>query len=505
MLALVSDERKAYGRARMDEITATALVLLAIGVLLLLSALASRITRRTRLPIPLLFLALGMLAGSQGIGRIPFEDYRLAFRLGTAALIVILFDGGLNTSFALVRRWYRPAAALATVGVVVTAALIALVARALGFSWADACLLGAVVSSTDAAAVFAVLRASGVQLKKRVGVTLELESGLNDPMAVMLTLAVTNALTTHALAWSSLVGMLLEIALGLAGGFAIGAGGGVLLRRARLSVLGLYPVLTTGIAFLAFAVPTLLHGSGFLAVYLAAVILGRSELPYRTGLLRVHDAAAWFAQVGMFLLLGLLVFPADLVPLTLPAVALGLVLAFVARPLAVALCLLPFRFPWNEVLYVGWVGLRGAVPIVLATFPVLAGLPGAERVFDVVFFIVVVNSILPGATVGWVTRRLRLQSSAPPPSPALLEIAARDPLHGEVLAFHVDSASAVCGAAIADVPFPPAASALLVVRGECLVAARGATVLATGDYVYVLCQPPDRPFVQLLFGRGEDE
>jgi cell volume regulation protein A len=323
-------------------------------------------------------------------------------------------------------------------------------------------------------------------------------------MAVILTLGVTNALTAHALRWSSLLGMLLEIAVGLAGGVAIGAAGSVVLRRARLSVLGLYPVLTTGIAFLAFAVPTLLHGSGFLAVYLAAIVLGRGELPYRTGLLRVHDAAAWFAQVGMFLLLGLLVFPADLVPLTLPAVTLGLALAFVARPLAVALCLLPFRFPRNEVLYVGWVGLRGAVPIVLATFPVLAGAPGADRLFALVFFVVVVSTLVQGGSIPWITRYLGLAEAGPPPPPAALEIASLQPLDGRILSYHIAEQSAAAGARIADLPFADTMSVMLIVRGHALIAPKGGTVIEPGDHVFVLAQSPDETMLQLIFAAADE-
>jgi potassium/hydrogen antiporter len=487
-----------------NEPASTAIVLLTVGALLILSALGTRVSGKTGIPIPLVFLAMGVLAGSQGLGGIAFEDYRLAFRLGTAALALILFDGGLNTSLDLVKRWYPPAAILATFGVIFTAGLVAVAARLLGFSWAKAALVGAVVSSTDAAAVFAALRASGVQLKRRVGLTLELESGLNDPMAVILTMAVTNAIVTaDGLGWRLVVNVPVQIAVGGALGVGIGVLGRVLLRRARLSVAGLYPVMTVAVALVAFSVPTLLQGSGFLAVYLAAMVLGGGKLPYRSGLTRVHDAIAWFSQVGMFLVLGLLVFPFELPAVALPGIGLALVLAIVARPIAVAICLLPFRFPPREILYIGWVGLRGAVPIILATFPVLAGAQGAREIFNLVFFIVLVNAFVPGATLGWVTRRLGLQSRQPDPPMASLEITSTHDLEGEIVAFHIDPRSAVAGQPLSEIPFPTAAAAMLIIRGRELLAPRGATVFEPGDHVYVFFRPEDRGVIHLLFGRQE--
>ncbi len=490
----------------MTEPNATALVLLAIGVLLLLSALGTRLSRKTGLPIALVFLAVGMLAGSDGFGRIAFDDYKLAFRLGTAALALILFDGGLNTSLDLVKRWYKPASVLATAGVLLTAALVALAARLFGLPWTYAALLGAVVSSTDAAAVFAGLRASGVQLKKRVGLTLELESGLNDPMAVILTMAVTSVLVEGGrFSWTILLEVPLQIGVGGAIGVGVGAIGRVLLRRARLGVGGLYPVLTVAVALVGFSVPTLMQGSGFLAVYLAAMVLADGRLPYRSGLLRVHEAIAWFAQVGMFLILGLLVYPSELPSVALPGIGIALVLAVFARPLAVAACLLPFRFPAKEIAYVGWVGLRGAVPIVLATFPVLAGVQGARTLFNLVFFIVIVNVLVPGSTLGWVTRRLGLESRAPQAPAASLEIASTHDLDGEIIAFHIDPPSAVAGQPLAEVPFPAAAAAMLVIRARELIAPRGNTVLLPGDHVYVFCKREDKAMIQLLFGQEETD
>ncbi len=397
----------------MLEPNATALLLVTAGALLGASALLSRLGTRTGLPVAFLFLAVGMLAGSDGLGGIAFEDYPLAFRLGTCALVLILFDGGLNTPLARVRSVLGPAAVLATLGVAGTAGLAATAARFLfHVPWTYALLLGAIVSSTDAAAVFSVLRGSGTQLRDHVGTTLELESGLNDPMAVILTLALTETLVTGQPPGLRLLAEVgLQLLLGTLLGALLGTAAAWLLSRVSLPAPGLVPVVTVAVALVTFGLTTLLHGSGFLAVYLAGMALGRTTLKDRAGLLRVHDGLAWLAQVGMFLLLGLLVFPSHLGAVALPGTILALVLAFVARPLVVVLCLLPFRYTWRERLYIGWVGLRGAVPIILATFPVLAEVPGSTLLFNVVFYSVVVSGVLPGATVARVSRWLSVQAS----------------------------------------------------------------------------------------------
>lgn len=485
----------------------TAFLLVAAGVLMLVSVLLSRASGRSGLPVAMLFLGIGMAAGSDGPGGIEFSDYGSAFRLGTVALVLILFDGGLNTPLSAVRAAIRPASLLATVGVVATAALMGLAAHLFfNFSWPMALLLGAIVSSTDAAAVFSVLRGSGIHLKRRVGTTLELESGLNDPMAIILTVALTqNLVRGESLSWELPLRAIGEMVVGGGMGVAIGWAGRVLIKRLRLQAAGLYPVLTLALAFLAFGLPTLFHGSGFLAVYAVGVLLGNETLRYRTGLLRVHDALAWLSQVAMFLVLGLLVFPSQLLGVAGVGLGLSLFLAFVARPLAVLLCLLPFRFPVGEIVYTGWVGLRGAVPIILATYPVLARAPGAHDLFNVVFFIVVVNGFIPGMTVPWVTRKLGLAANVPEPPPAVLEIASTQLLNGELSAFYIDTASASAGARISELPFPPESAAMLIVRGLELLAPKGDTVLQPGDHVYVFSRTEDLPFLRLMFGQREDE
>jgi cell volume regulation protein A len=489
----------------MNELSATALFVTLFGVLMMFSVVFSRAAERLGVPVVLLFMVLGMLAGSEGLG-LHFDDYSFAFRMGTIALVLILFDGGLNTPYAVLRQGIAPASILATVGVAGTAALVAVAAWLFGFHPMQAMLLGAVVSSTDAATVFAVLRGSRLNLRKRVGTTLEVESCINDPMAVILTISVTEAIVSGSpLSWSDLLQVPVQLVVGLVVGVIIGFISTRLLLRMRLVTGGLYPVLTLALSLIAFGAATLLNGSGFMAVYAAAVFVGNSKIPYRNGLTRIHDAIAWFGQVAMFLMLGLLVYPSRLLDVLWVGLGLGLFLSVIARPAVVALCLLPFRYPVKEVGYIGWAGLRGAVPIILATFPVMAGVPDADRIFNVVFFVVVVSAFAPGATLRWITRKLGLSVAEPPVPSAALEINSAMPLKGDVLSFFIDESLAVCGVRLSKISFPEGSAVILLVRGEELIAARGHTVLQPGDHVYVICTAENRPFVHLLFGTPQNE
>ena len=485
---------------------ATALILAAFGVLLGVSVAFSRAAARVGVPLALVFLLVGVLAGSEGIGRIPFEDYQLTFRIGTAALVLILFDGGLNTPSSTVRRVLAPATVLATIGVIATAGVTTAFARLLGLEWDVSLLLGAIVSSTDAAAVFSVLGASGTRLAHKVEATLEVESGLNDPMAVILTTALTtNALRSGTLGvWSIAGEVALEMAVGAVAGWALGRGARWIMQRIELPAGGLYPAFTLSLACVAFGVPTMLHGSGFLAVYVAGVVLGGGPLAHRVSVRRVHDALGWLSQIAMFLLLGLLVFPSRLAKVWLPGLVIALFLAVVARPLIVALCLAPFRYRWRERWYIGWVGLRGAVPIVLATIPVMAGVQGASTLFDIVFFVVVVGAIVPGMTVPWMSRALRVESTEPAEPRAVIEIEAPSSLRTEMRAYHIDRALAVAGARLADIPFPTGAAVSVIERGGELSAPGGATVLRPGDHVYIIARNEDRAALELLFGKPRD-
>jgi cell volume regulation protein A len=298
----------------------------------------------------------------------------------------------------------------------------------------------------------------------------------------------------------------IALVVGAGFGLAMGYGGRYILQRISPPAGGLYPVLTIALAFIAFGLPSILRGSGFLAAYVAAVVIGNGPMPYRGGILRVHDSVAWLCQLTMFLLLGLLVLPSQLITVAGAGLVIGLFLALIARPVTVLLCLIPFRYPMREVVYVGWVGLRGAVPIILATYPVLAHVDGSQLIFNVVFFVMVVNTLITGSAVRWVTVWLGLESEEPPPPPAMLEVTSTRILTGgEMISFFVEASSAVSGAALSDLPLPPDSAVILLIRGRELIAPRGATVLTPGDHVYVLCTAEDRSFVQLIFGRAEAE
>lgn len=490
----------------LTEPQATAWLFLTAALLLLVAVLGHRLSRRLGLPFFLLSLGVGMLAGSDGPGGIAFDDYRLAFRLGTAALLFILFDGGVNTQREVLRRAIVPGGLLATVGVVATVGLFALGGVALGLEWSEALLVGAVISSTDSAAVFSLLRGGGATLKPRAAATLEVESGLNDPVAVLLTLAAATALVEgRAPGWTLPFEMALQLAIGAGAGIALGKGAAFALRRLGLAAGGLFTVFSLAFVLLAFAAPTLMWGSGFLAVYVAGLTLSNARVPYRAALVRFHDGVAWLCQIAMFVMLGLLVFPSRLVAAAPLGLALGLMLILVARPAVVALCLLPLRVPWREVLFVGLVGLRGATPIVLATIPVLGGVPGSERLFDLVFFVVLVSGLIPGAATRWLARRLDVETGAAPPPRAVLEFHSSEPLDGDVISFQISRALAVAGVAIRDLPLSDGTSVLLIVRDRTLVPPRGDTVLLPGDHVYLFARELDRPLLTLLFGASESE
>lgn len=490
----------------LHELRTTDVALLAAGVLLLGAVVAGRLSRRSGIPVLVLFLGLGMLAGSEGIGGIAFDDYALSYRIGSAALALILLDGGLRTPMSVVRTALAPAAILATVGVLVTAVAVGVGAHVLGWSWSHGLLLGAIVSPTDAAAVFSVLRSSRVRLNERLAAVVELESGLNDPMAVLLTVGAVSSLADHRplpVPWL-LLGSAEQLAMGAGIGAAVALASKYALRAFRPRLAGLYPVFTISLGLAAYGAASLAHGSGLLAVYIAGVILGNGWLPSRSLLLRTHDFVAWTGQIVMFVALGLLVFPSNLLAVAKTSLSLALLLALVARPLGVVVCLAPFRFQPRELVLVGWLGLRGAVPIILAVIPVLGGVEHAELIFDVVFFVVLVSTLVQGSTVRWVTSALQLGIEVPPTPPALVDIESAYPYAGEIVSFFIRAPSAVCGARLADVPLPEAASVMLIVRAEALVAPRGDTVIHEGDHVFVFCRREDSAFVHLLFGREAD-
>ncbi|MFM7051567.1 MAG: potassium/proton antiporter [Planctomycetota bacterium] len=353
--------------------------------------------------------------------------------------------------------------------------------------------------------MFAILRGGRLRVADRVRSVIETESCVNDPMAVLLTVALVQSLGPDGeFRPLSLLLIPLQFAIGGVVGAAIGYATRWLLGSCRFTTAGLYPVVVLASAFLAFGVATLFWGSGLLAVFVAAVILGRGPLPYRGGLIRVHDALAWMSQVGMFVMLGLLVYPSQLFPVAGIGLALGVGLACIARPLAVAACLAPFGMRGKEIAYVSWVGIRGAVPIILATIPVMAGFEQGERIFHIVFFIVVVSAIVPGATILPLTRRLGFAEGENPAPAAAVEMHTLAHANADIKLYVVHQSVAAAGATLATIPFPPEAAVVLVVRGQQLLPPRGATRIEAGDHVYVFCRPGDEPLIGLIFGAPSD-
>lgn len=466
--------------------------LLVVGVLLIASLVVSRLGGRLGIPGLLLFLGVGMVAGSDGLG-IQFHDYALAQTLGIVALCFILFQGGLDTSWAHTRPVVRRGLSLATVGVLVTAGVMAtFVHLAFGWPWLTAWLLGAVVSSTDASAVFSVLKERALGLKGDVAPLLEFESGGNDPMAVFLTVGLLELIGHPGMGVLEIVPLFLrEMLLGALLGVLLGRAALWLLNRLQLQFEGLYSVLSLALALTIFSGTAVLGGSGFLAIYIAGVILGNADFIHKRSLISFHDGLSWLMQVAMFLTLGLLVNPRELLPTAGLALACALMLVFVARPLSVYLSLARARMPLNEKSMVAWVGLRGAVPIVLATFPLLAGVPEAQTLFNIVFFIVLTSVLLQGTTLGLVARWLGVRQALPLRTAYPITYTPTGQGKGGMVEVDVRGGSEADGARIVDLHLPPEALVILIHRAGEFLIPKGATELQAGDSVLVLAQAGD--------------
>lgn len=390
-------------------------VLLVIAALLGLSVLASKAATKLGIPVLLVFIGIGMLAGSDGPGGIWFSNHQLAQQLGITALAFILFSGGMDTDWSSAKKYLAPSSSLATMGVLATAGMVGLMAHlALGFSVLEGLLLGSIVACTDAAAVFGTLRGAGIQLGHKIQSILELESGFNDPMAVFLTIAFTQALVSpEPITWVLLPMFLLEMVLGAAWGYLNARGAVVIMQKIRLEFEAMYQVVSIALVLGAYAGAEAIHGNGFLSVYIAGLTFGSIAFPQRKGLSRFHDGLSWLMQITMFIVLGLLVFPRELGKVAGLGLAVSAVVMFLARPIGVLIALTPFRVDTRGQALVAWGGLRGAAPIVLATFPLLAKVPRAQTIFDIVFFIVLFSSLLQGTTLSWVARKLGIGDQPP--------------------------------------------------------------------------------------------
>jgi potassium/hydrogen antiporter len=473
------------------------ILVLACG-LVLVSILASKASGRSGVPALLLFLAVGMLAGSEGLGGIAFDDAGLARAVGVVALALILYSGGLDTRWESIRPVLGRGVLLATAGTLVTAGLVGgLVLLVTDLPALQALLLGAVVSSTDAAAVFSVLRARKVGLPGPVRSLLELESGSNDPMAVFLTVSLITLITTGSGSAPSLAASFaLQMGLGLALGYGLGRAMRWVLDHIALDHDGLYPVLSLTLVLLTFAATQYAGGSGFLAVYVAGLVMAGRAYLHKRSLTRFHDGLAWLAQIAMFLTLGLLVFPSRMVPLLGVAALVTAFLTLVARPLAVYAALLRSRFSLRERTLIGWAGLRGAVPIILATFPLVAGVPGGETLFNIVFVVVLASTLVQGTTIPAVARGLGLEGPAYEAEP----VWAGEPVRRDLAEFRVPADSPLVGRQVAQAGLPGGADAVLLRRYDTYVLVRGSTRLRRDDVLLLLT---DDPALRELEARGE--
>ena len=476
-------------------------VLLVTGLLVLLSILATAFMPRLGAPLLLVFLLVGMLAGVDGPGGISFQNFAVANFAGTAALAVILYDGGLRTRLADFRTGLWPALGLSIFGVPITMVITAGFAKlAFDLTWPQALLIGAIVSSTDAAVVFSLLNARGSILNRRVGSVLEIESGTNDPMAVMLTLALLLYIgAPQQFDWSTALFFLLRQ---LTLGFVLGWAGGRLIHTAinRLDLgEALYPLLALFGGLLVFGLTGTLGGSGFLAVYLAGLVVGNGDVRGQASIQQFHHVIAWLAQIGLFVMLGMLVTPSHLLPVALPALAVALAMILVARPLAVLLTVAPFRFPRRELGFIAWVGLRGSVPIVLATYPLMSGTPHAQVIFDTVFFIVLVSLVLQGWTVASAARLLKLQTPQPAARVHRMDLDLPGSQGYEVVSYRLAKACPMIGKPPQRLPLRAPTRLVSVSRRGRVLAENQWDALQIGDYVSLLASRHEVEDLDRLF------
>ncbi|MFE0477525.1 potassium/proton antiporter [Streptomyces sp. NPDC058947] len=481
--------RAGQGRIRPLTVHHLNQLLLVCSLVLLVAVAAVRISSRSGLPSLLVYLGIGVAMGQDGIGDIHFDNAELTQVIGYAALVVILAEGGLGTKWKEIEPVMPAATALALAGVAVSVGVTASAAHYLvGLEWRQALIIGAVVSSTDAAAVFSVLRK--IPLPARVKGTLEAESGFNDAPVVILVVSLSTAGPVEH--WYVLLGeILLELAIGAAIGLAVGWLGSWGLRHVALPASGLYPIAVMAIAVVAYAAGALAHGSGFLAVYLAAMAMGNARLPHWPATRGFADGLGWLAQIGMFVMLGLLVTPHELGDDIVPALVIGLVLTVVARPLGVFACLLPFRVPWREAALMSWAGLRGAVPIILATIPMVKGVEGSDRIFNIVFVLVVVYTLVQGPTLPWLGRKLRLGDGSEAADLGI-ESAPLERLRGHLLSVAIPEGSKMHGVEVAELRLPHGAAVTLIVRGGESFVPLPTTILQRGDELLVVATDPVR-------------
>jgi cell volume regulation protein A len=478
-----------------------AVLILLAGVLLAAGIAGALLADRMRVPALLLFLGLGMLAGSEGIGNIHFANYDLARTLGTIALVLILFEGGLTSGWSEIRPVLGSAASLATLGTLATALLAGVAAKWIfGLSWLEGMIVGAAIAATDSAAIFAVLRNS--TLEKRLARSLEGESGMNDPVALLLVIGFIEWIQQPGYGPADMIGLLaLKLAVGIVVGLLLGRLVVWVIERIELPSDGIYPVATIAAAALAYGVSEVAHGSGLLAVYLTALALGSARIPAKRSVISFHEGLGWVSQIGLFILLGVLVFPGDLGSVAVKGLALSAVLIFIARPIATFLATAFTSFNFREKVMLGWAGLRGATPIWLATFPVVAGVRSGEEEFAIVFFVVVTSTLVQGASFEPLAKRLRLTTDEPALPRRLFESGRIREMGGDVVAFRLPPGAVAAGHRVRDLELPREALVNVIVRDGHAIPPRGATELREGDELHVLVRGELRDQVEKLTER----
>jgi cell volume regulation protein A len=474
------------------------------GTLLAVGIIAAKVADRVRVPGLLLFVALGMLVGSDGPGGVEFENAELTRTLGTIGLVLILFEGGLSAGWKEIRPVIGTAISLAVVGTVVTAALTGLAASwLLGLGTLESLIVGSAVAATDSAAIFAVLR--GSTLRRRLARSLEGESGMNDPVALLLVTGFIDWIQDPGYgAEDMILNLVFKLALGAVLGIVVGFAARWAVRNVDLPTPGLYPVASMATAAVAYGLTELAHGSGFLAVYLTALILGTGTVPAKRTMLSFHQGLSWVSQIALFFLLGLLVFPSQLGDVAVDGVLLAIALIFVARPVAAFLASLAWPFSLPERVMLGWAGLRGAIPIWLATFPVIAGVGGASELFNVVFFVVVASTLVQGASFERLAERLGVTTTEPALPRPLVETGMVRELGGEVVAYRVRADDAVVGRMVKELGLPREALVNVIVRGGSAIPPRGSTEIQAGDELHILVRRKAYSDVERLSERWRD-
>jgi cell volume regulation protein A len=474
-------------------------ILLIGSVLLLVSVIAGKTTDRFGVPTLIFFLIVGILAGSEGIGGIHFDDAHLAQFIGIVALNFILFSGGLDTNLESIKPVLWRGLALSTIGVILTALSVGIfVYLVLDFSLLEGLLLGAIVSSTDAAAVFSILRNKGVALKGFLRPLLELESGSNDPMAYFLTITLTTIIANNDASFSELILLFFKgFIIGGLMGFAMGKAAHWLINNIQLNSDGLYPVLVLGIAMFTYSATDFLGGNGFLAIYLCAVILGNSNFIHKRSMIKFYDGQAWLMQIIMFLTLGLLVYPSRVIEIAGAGLLISAFLIFVARPIGVFISLASFKFNIRSKLFLSWVGLRGAVPIVFATYPMIAGLPKAEIIFNLVFFISVTSVLLQGTTLSYIAKLLHVSVPKKVKRRMGVDMEILEIEKSEMVEIEIEPTSGIIGRKVVTLGFPKASHIMTIKRGDKYIMPVGSTILLGGDKLFILAE--DKKILQRVY------